>query len=101
MKRYVPGIALLTDYEASWWKPDTLASLSLWAVLIPQSMAYAQLAGVPAVYGLYTAFAAMIGYALFGTSRVALYPFQDIINGTLRTPFCITGSLAMPDDILH
>jgi len=33
-------------------------------------MAYAQLAGVPAVYGLYTAFAAMIGYALFGSSRV-------------------------------
>jgi SulP family sulfate permease len=70
MKRYVPGITLLTDYESSWWKPDTLAALSLWAVLIPQSMAYAQLAGVPAVYGLYTAFAAMIGYALFGTSRV-------------------------------
>jgi SulP family sulfate permease len=70
MKRYVPGTALLTDYESAWWKPDTLAALSLWAVLIPQSMAYAQLAGVPAVYGLYTAFAAMIGYALFGTSRV-------------------------------
>ena len=70
MNRYVPGVALLTDYESSWWRPDTLASLSLWAVLIPQSMAYAQLAGVPAVYGLYTAFAAMIGYAFFGTSRV-------------------------------
>lgn len=70
MNRYLPGSALLTDYESSWWRPDTLAALSLWAVLIPQSMAYAQLAGVPAVYGLYTAFAAMIGYALFGTSRV-------------------------------
>ena len=70
MKRHVPGIALFTDYEASWWRPDILAAMSLWAVLIPQAMAYAQLAGVPAVYGLYTAFAAMIGYALFGTSRV-------------------------------
>jgi SulP family sulfate permease len=44
--------------------------MSLWAILVPQSLAYAQLAGVPAVYGLYTAFAAMIGYAFFGTSRV-------------------------------
>jgi SulP family sulfate permease len=70
LKRYVPGAALFTDYESSWWRPDSLAAMSLWAVLIPQSMAYAQLAGVPAVYGLYTAFAAMIGYALFGTSRV-------------------------------
>ncbi len=70
MKRYVPGISLITDYESSWWRPDILAALSLWAVLIPQTMAYAQLAGVPSVYGLYTAFAAMIGYAIFGTSRV-------------------------------
>ena len=70
MKRYIPGISLVTDYESSWWRPDILAALSLWAVLIPQTMAYAQLAGVPSVYGLYTAFAAMIGYAIFGTSRV-------------------------------
>jgi SulP family sulfate permease len=66
----VPGIALIKDYEASWWRPDILAAMSLWAILVPQSLAYAQLAGVPAVYGLYTAFAAMIAYAFFGTSRV-------------------------------
>jgi len=70
VKEHVPGIALFADYQASWWRPDILAAMSLWAVLIPQAMAYAQLVGVPAVYGLYTAFAAMIGYALFGTSRV-------------------------------
>jgi len=70
VKRYIPGIKLFTDYETSWWRPDIIAALSLWAILIPQSLAYAQLAGVPAVYGLYTAFAAMIGYALFGTSKV-------------------------------
>jgi len=70
VKRYIPGIKLFTDYETSWWRPDIIAAMSLWAILVPQSLAYAQLAGVPAVYGLYTAFAAMIGYALFGTSRV-------------------------------
>jgi MFS superfamily sulfate permease-like transporter len=42
VKRYVPGLRLITDYEASWWRPDILAALSLWAVLIPQTMAYAQ-----------------------------------------------------------
>ncbi len=70
LKRYVPGTRLFTDYETTWWRPDILAAMSLWAILVPQSLAYAKLAGVPAVYGLYTAFAAMIGYAIFGTSRV-------------------------------
>jgi SulP family sulfate permease len=70
IKKYIPGIKLFTDYETSWWRPDIIAAMSLWAILVPQSMAYAKLAGVPAVYGLYTAFAAMIGYAIFGTSRV-------------------------------
>ncbi len=70
IKKYVPGIKLFTDYETSWWRPDILAAMSLWAILVPQSLAYAKLAGVPAVFGLYTAFAAMIGYAIFGTSRV-------------------------------
>lgn len=70
IKKYVPGVKLLTDYETSWWRPDIIAAMSLWAILVPQSMAYAKLAGVPAVFGLYTAFAAMIGYAIFGTSRV-------------------------------
>lgn len=46
-----------------------VAALCLSAIPVPQSLAYAQLAAVPAVYGMYTAFAAMIGSALFGTSR--------------------------------
>ena len=45
-KRYMSGISLITDYEASWWRSDILAALSLWAVLIPHTVAYAQLAGV-------------------------------------------------------
>ena len=46
---YIPGIKLITDYERSWWRYDIVAALSLWAILVPQAMAYAQLAGVPAV----------------------------------------------------
>ena len=56
-------------YWRSVAKRDTLAALAVWAVLVPQAMAYATLAGVPPVYGLYAALGGLIVYALFGTSR--------------------------------
>lgn len=48
---------------------DLVAALALWALVIPQGLAYAQLAGMPPQTGLYTALAAMVAYAVFGTSR--------------------------------
>jgi sulfate permease, SulP family len=65
----VPGVALLRGYRRRWLRPDLLAALSLWAVLVPQALAYGQLAGLPPVTGLYTALGAMLAYALLGTSR--------------------------------
>lgn len=50
-------------------KRDTVAALAVWAVLVPQSMAYAALAGVPPVQGMYGACAGLLLYALLGTSR--------------------------------
>ncbi len=67
--RWAPGVALLTSYDRSWLRPDALAALSVWALLIPQGMAYAQLAGMPAVTGLYVGMIGMVAYGLFGTSR--------------------------------
>jgi sulfate permease, SulP family len=64
-----PGVALLRGYRRPWLRPDLLAALSLWAVLVPQALAYGQLAGLPPVTGLYTALGAMLLYVLFGTSR--------------------------------
>ncbi|HEV8372127.1 MAG TPA: sulfate permease [Actinomycetota bacterium] len=64
-----PGVALLRVYRRPWLRPDLLAALSLWAVLVPQALAYGQLAGLPPVTGLYTALGAMLLYVLFGTSR--------------------------------
>src|SRR5262245_41011549 len=49
---------------------DLYASLILWTLLVPQALAYAQIAGVPPEYGLYTAIGGMAGYALLGPSRV-------------------------------
>lgn len=48
---------------------NVVAALAVWAVLVPQAMAYASLAGVPPVHGLYAAIGALVVYALLGTSR--------------------------------
>jgi SulP family sulfate permease len=48
---------------------DSRAALTVWAIVVPQSLAYATLAGVPSVHGLYTALGALALYALFGTCR--------------------------------
>jgi SulP family sulfate permease len=69
VKRYLPILTWLPAYDRGWLASDALAGLSVWALLVPQSLAYATLAGVPVQYGLYTAFAALLAYPVFGTSR--------------------------------
>jgi SulP family sulfate permease len=60
---------MFRGYSVSSLRLDSIAALSLWAVVIPQALAYGELAGVPAVAGLYTALAGMLLYGLFGSSR--------------------------------
>ncbi len=67
--RYLPVTAWLPRYRRAWLQTDLLAGLTVWAVTIPASMAYAGIAGVPVQYGLYTACVATFIYALLGTSR--------------------------------
>ena len=69
LRRYVPIVGWLRGYERRWLVADSVAGLSVWALLVPQSLAYATIVGVPVQYGLYTAFAALLVYPLFGTSR--------------------------------
>jgi high affinity sulfate transporter 1 len=66
----VPGVALLRGYRREWARADLVAGAVLAAILVPQGMAYAELAGLPAVTGLYTTVACLVGYALLGPSRV-------------------------------
>ena len=61
---------MVRTYEKSWLRADLVAGVVLAAILVPQGMAYAELAGLPAVTGLYTTIACLVGYALFGPSRV-------------------------------
>ncbi|HET6472544.1 MAG TPA: SulP family inorganic anion transporter, partial [Pseudomonadales bacterium] len=59
----------LAPYRIEWAKDDAVAGLTTAAVVIPKSMAYATVAGLPIEVGLYTAFVPMLVYALLGTSR--------------------------------
>lgn len=68
--KWLPGIATARSYERQWLGADVAAGLVLTALLVPQGMAYAELAGLPAITGLYTTVAALAAYALFGPSRI-------------------------------
>jgi len=59
----------LSAYPKAWLRPDLVAGLTTGAVVIPKAMAYATVAGLPVEVGLYTAFVAMVVYAVLGTSR--------------------------------
>ena len=70
IRAHVPGIALVRTYQRAWLSKDVVAGLVLSALLVPQGMAYAELAGLPAITGLYTSVLCLLGYAVFGPSRV-------------------------------
>jgi high affinity sulfate transporter 1 len=68
--RWIPGVRAARTYRSRWLRADLVAGLVLAAILVPQGMAYAELAGLPAVTGLYTTIGCLVGYAIFGPSRV-------------------------------
>jgi high affinity sulfate transporter 1 len=68
--RFVPGLRALATYQRSWLPSDVVAGVVLATLLVPQGMAYAELAGLPAINGLYTSILCLLAYALFGPSRI-------------------------------
>ena len=69
VQRVVPALEWLPAYDRSWLRPDVIAGLTLWGLLVPEAMAYAGIAGLPAEAGLYTLVASLLVYAFFGTAR--------------------------------
>jgi high affinity sulfate transporter 1 len=69
LNRYVPITAWLPTYPRDLLRGDIISGVTVWGVMVPVAMAYAQMAGLPPEVGLYTAFAALLGYAIFSTSR--------------------------------
>lgn len=69
LNRFIPLINQVTPYDHSTFRNDLVAGLTVGVMLIPQGMAYALIAGMPPIYGLYASLVPITIYALFGTSR--------------------------------
>ncbi len=70
LSRLFPISGWLREYRRDWLLPDIFAGLAVWAVMVPEGMAYSGIVGVPPIMGLYTIVPPLIAYALFGTSRL-------------------------------
>ena len=66
----VPGLQAVRSYQRRWLVKDVVAGVVLTTLLVPQGMAYAELAGLPPITGLYTSILCLAGYAVFGPSRI-------------------------------
>lgn len=107
LQRYLPGLGWLKGYDRAMLADDALAGLITAILLIPQSLAYALLAGLPPQAGLYASIAPLVAYALFGSSRalavgpvavVSLMTAAAIANLGLTDPaeqMAAAGALAL------
>ncbi|HEX7162287.1 MAG TPA: SulP family inorganic anion transporter [Trebonia sp.] len=66
----MPGLGVIASYRREWLARDIIAGVVLTTLLIPQGMAYAELAGLPPITGLYTSIMCLLAYAVFGPSRI-------------------------------
>lgn len=69
IKKYIPAFDWLLNYKKSDLKGDFAAGLTVGVMLIPQGMAYAMIAGMPPIYGLYASTLPLVIYAFLGASR--------------------------------
>ncbi|GKX62602.1 SulP family inorganic anion transporter [Pragia fontium] len=87
--KWMPGLQNLLAYDKSWLKADVRAGLSVAAVALPVAIAYAELANVGAIVGLYSCVLPMIAYALFGSSR-------QLIVGPDATTCAVIAAVVTP-----
>ncbi|MEV6217420.1 SulP family inorganic anion transporter [Nocardia sp. NPDC051833] len=84
-----PVFGSLQGYQRGWVRPDVIAGLTVWAVLVPEALAYASIAGVPPVVGLYAAVPALVLYALAGSSR-------HLIVGPMSATAALSAAIITP-----
>ena len=96
--RWLPGVRALATYRRAWLRHDLVAGLVLTTLLVPQGMAYAELAGLPVITGLYTSVLCLLGYAVFGPSRIlVLGPDSSLGPMIAATILPIVGSGGNPE----
>src|SRR5436305_12446709 len=96
--RSLPGLRAIAGYRRSWLRRDVVAGIVLTTLLVPQGMAYAELAGLPAITGLYTSILCLVGYAVFGPSRIlVLGPDSSLGPMIAATILPILGSNGSPE----
>ncbi len=91
-ERLLPILGWLPAYRRDSLLPDFLAGLAVWAVMVPEGMAYAGIVGVPPIMGLYTIVPPLIAYAVLGTSRL-LVVGPDTATGLISA--LTVGSIAV------
>src|SRR3954447_23936587 len=96
LSSWVPGVRALRSYHRSWFRFDLVAGVVLAAILVPQGMAYAELAGLPPVTGLYTTIACLVGYALMGPSRILVLGPDSSVSPLIFA--AITPLVVVSDD---
>ena len=98
LARILPAIAWLRDYRSQDLASDALAAVIVTIMLIPQSLAYALIAGLPAEVGLYASMLPLVGYALFGSSRaLAVGPVAVVSLMTAAAVGEITAQEGSPE----
>ena len=88
ISRFIPILSWLPRYNRSWLAVDVIAGLTLWGLVVPEAMAYAGIAGLPPQAGLYTLLAALLVYAVFGTSR------HLVVQATSATAALLASAVA-------
>ncbi|OAD45488.1 SulP family inorganic anion transporter [Polaribacter atrinae] len=95
IKKIIPILEWLPNYNTTLFKGDLLAGITVGIILIPQGIAYALIAGLPPIYGLYCALVPQVMYAIFGSSRqVAIGPvaMDSLIVATGVSTLALAGS---------
>jgi len=96
LRTRIPIVGLLQSYQRQFLRADLISGVTVWGVIVPAAMAYAELAGLPPQAGLYAAFASMIAYAIFATSRhlkVTASSTMAIMSAALVADLGAGGSL--------
>lgn len=95
LSSFFPILGWLPQYNRSWLRPDILAGITIVALLVPEGMAYAELAGMPPETIFYAAPAALLLYAIFGTSRqlvVVVSSVQAVMSYSIISALAPSGT---------